>query len=120
MTPDFGVCEAKILRAREHRRALADEIDEFFASDSSLGYRVSFDNNQSAFFTGHAPTARPSASSRRCSPSGHTRAATPRALPGPERSAATGAGTTEADRTAHSGPGHRSAVSHTSVVTTAR
>ena len=37
----------------------------------------------------------------------------------PERSPATCAGTTDADRTARSAPDHRSAASHTSVVTTA-
>jgi hypothetical protein len=69
--------------------------------------------------TAPARTARLSASSRRCSANGLTHAATARARLGPARSAAICAGTTGVDPTARSEPGHLSAVSHTSVVTTA-
>jgi hypothetical protein len=46
--PDFHTCEAKLARAHVHRRTLAAEIETFFSSES-FGYRVSFDEQQSAF-----------------------------------------------------------------------
>ena len=48
MEPNLDACLAKLDRALDHRRLLAAEIDEFFSSES-LGYRVSFDEQQSAF-----------------------------------------------------------------------
>jgi hypothetical protein len=48
MSLDLRPCDAKLQRAREHRLALANELEGFFTG--GLGHRVSFDEEQSMFF----------------------------------------------------------------------
>jgi hypothetical protein len=48
MAVDLRPCEAKLERAREHRRVLSSELEAFF-TDSALGHRVSFDEQDSVF-----------------------------------------------------------------------
>jgi hypothetical protein len=55
MKLDFRGCEAKLLRANEHRLLLQGELEEFFSSES-LGYRVSFDEHGQSFLV-HAQLA---------------------------------------------------------------